>query len=709
MINNTVACVANVARFYGIDLELAQLRQNLKRNKSFEKLAKENGLKLKKVFCKNLKFPDDIIFPVVAEVNSGGNDATDLSYCFIVKRKGDTIYTITAQGRKTIRLPEFEKIFSGTLYVMTPKKDFTHAHAGLKDIGRFFILLKSEKKNFTKIFIASVMLCLFGVLTAFYFRFLIDEVLNAGLHTMLNSFTFAFFVVITFQALLGFARNQLLNFMGHRIDATIVTEYFSHVFQLPIRFFSKIKTGEIISRMFDGTTIRNLISATFLSVMIDAVMLVFGAAFLFLFGSKLLLVTIASVVCGAITAKLFARPYRQKLDERARAEAVKQSCMVEFVNGIESLKAIGAVHTASNICEEKIIRASKKNVSMQSMSNFQNTVQFFIQKLGTLFIYWFGGQEIINGKMSLGQLISFVILSQYFIGPLFRFLTLQPTLQEAETAARRLAEIFDEKVEEEKGRKICDACINGEIECNNVSFSYENNKNEALSNISFKIKRGERVAFVGESGSGKSTIAKLLMKFQNISSGEILLDGKNLNDYSIDLIRNKIGYIPQDSILFSGTVYDNIALGNDDASADDIFTAAADSQADKFIRNLPNRYDSIVGERGTTLSGGERQRLAIARTMLKNPDMFILDESTSALDSMLEASVMEALESKAENKTMIVISHKLSTVKNFDKIFVLDNGKIIESGTHNELLLLNGKYSELWYTQNMEVLHEKTA
>lgn len=710
MFCDKITCITNIVQFYGLDLELSKLKKfslNPNLDLSFQRLAKESSLNLKKIFCKDLKLSKNLIFPIIAEVKLNVKNNLKSAYLFILNQRDLVLEVLTSKGIKSILLDDFQKIFVGKLYLLTPKKDFKKSHGSFNDIARFFVLLKLEKKNFAKIFCASLMLCVFGVLTAFYFRFLIDEVFNAGLSNMLNVFSFAFFMIITFQCLLSFARNQLLNFLGHKMDANIVTEYFSHVFKLPMSFFSKVKTGEIVSRMYDSTTIRNLISVTFLSIAIDAIMLVFGAIFLFLFGSKLLLVSIISVACGAIVASVFVKPYRIKMDERAKAEAIKYSCMVEFVNGIETIKALSATEVASEKCESKIINAAKKNLNIRTITNLQNTIQYFIQQVTSLFIYWLGGKAIINGQMSLGQLISFVILSQYFIGPLFRVLTLQSTFQEAKTAARRLIDIFDEPIEQDDGIKISSGKLKGEIEFNDVSFSYSNKKDKTIEDLNFKIKRGEKIAFVGESGSGKSTVAKLLMKFQNISKGEIKIDGKNINNYDIDFLRENIGYIPQDALLFSGSLLENISFGNNYFSEDDLFIATSLAKANKFIEKLPNRYESYVGERGATLSGGERQRITIARMLLSNPQMLILDESTSALDNMLEAEVIKSIKEIYYDKTLILISHKLSIVKDFDKIFVFDNGKIIEAGSHAQLLNMGGKYFQLWCTQNMEILDEK--
>lgn len=698
--------IAYLSQFYGIDISITSAKKkNTKKTNTIEKLASENGIKLKKKFCDANTLNTKNIYPVIAEFKNDFDGNIEY-YCIINKTKNsfDIIY-----NNNVLRVSneEFEKKFNGIIYIGKPKNNFSNINS-IMNILKFIKLLKPEKKNIMRIFFSSLMLCFFGILLAFYFRFLIDEVLSTGLEKMLHTFIFAYFIIIIFQNLLHFARNQLLNFLAHKIDAIIIVEYFSHIMKLPMNFFSRYKTGEIISRMYDASTIRSLISTTFISVAIDTVMLVFGGTFLAFFGSKLLIISVISVILAAIITKFFAKPYRIKMNERAHAEAKKHSLLVEFINGIENIKSISGIHEAIDKSEERIIKATSKNLNIRTIANFQHTLQNFIQQLGTMAIYWMGGINIINGNMSLGQLISFIIMSQYFIGPLFRFLTLQPTFQEAETAAGRLIEVFDEQIEEQTGMRISEGNLYGNIEFSNVNFSYNNNRT-ILNNINLNIASGKKIAFVGESGSGKSSTAKLLMKFQNISSGTIKLDGKNIDDYSIEFLRTKIGYVPQEPLLFSGSIAENITFGNGQVSPSEILEAAKLAEADCFIQNLPDRYETSVGERGATLSGGEKQRIAIARILLKNPDIFIFDESTSALDTILENNIIDIINTELKQKTVIMISHKLSAIKNFDDIFVFEHGNIIEHGTHEELLLKKGKYYKLWNAQNKEEQYEKIA
>ena len=315
-------------------------------------------------------------------------------------------------------------------------------------------------------------------------------------------------------------------------------------------------------------------------------------------------------------------------------------------------------------------------------------------------MYWYGSGLILKGELSLGQLISFVTLSGYFLGPLGRLMNLQQSFQEASIASDRLSEILDMPEECENEEKTVEIeTIKDEIVVKNVSFSY-GTREPALKNISFTIKKGEKVAFVGSSGSGKSTMTKLLMKFYNIERGDIFVDGISLSDVNTKSWRNLTGYVPQEVLLFSGSVMDNIRFGSDVFSLNKIVEAAISADAHDFIQRLDCRYNTTVGEKGASLSGGERQRISLARAFLKNPELLILDEATSSLDSISEKEVLGTVEKLAENCTTIIVAHKLSSIKNCDRIFVFDKGEIVENGKHEELLLKKGKYSEMWNAQN---------
>ena len=335
-----------------------------------------------------------------------------------------------------------------------------------------------------------------------------------------------------------------------------------------------------------------------------------------------------------------------------------------------------------------------------NLSNLQSTLQGFLSQIGSLAVYWYGSGLIMKGNLSLGELIYFVTLLGYFLGPLGRLITLQPQLQELSVADKRLGEILDlpEENTDEDGLFTLKK-TQGNIIMKNISFSY-GTRGITLDDISLEIKSGQKVAFVGPSGSGKTTLLKLLLKFYKTDNGDILLDEKNIKDINTESYRSFFGYVPQDILLFSGTIQENIAWGNYDVTAEDIFNAAKDAQAVDFIARLNDRFATKIGEKGSSLSGGERQRIALARTLLRKPKILVLDEATSSLDSISEAAIMKTIDSIGKNLTTIIVAHRLSTIKNCDKIFVLKEGHLVECGNHQNLLKQNGVYATMWKSQN---------
>lgn len=699
----SVACIANICRHYGKPIDICKIRELVETgNKASSGLgiinaAESLGFSCRGAVSESKKVPKNIPMPFIAHVMRGKENY------YLVVYKADSTYvylTDPAMGYQKVRAEIFKRNWTGVFFILVPDTDLPKKEVSSNILSRFLPILKRYKKAAAQIFLASLVLSFLGIISAFYFRFLIDEVLSANLKDALTSFSIGFFAVIVFRGMLGLARNQLLMSMSYKIDTVLLYRYFEHVLHLPMRFFTGKKTGEILARMNDTVTIRQLISATALTVLLDSLMLIFGAVFLISLGSNLLAAALIPVIISAGLVWLYTKPYQIRIKNRTMAEADKHSCIVESLNGISTIKALAAESKALERAEFKIVKAIQKGISLSSFSNYQNSLQNFIGRCGTLAIYWLGSLNILNGSMSLGQLISFVILSGYFLDPLARLLTLQPQLQEAYVAAERLSEIFDEKTEDDldKGKIELDG-LAGKIDIKNLSFSYDSNKKN-LNNINLTINAGERVAFVGASGSGKTSIAKLLMKFYSPQEGDIFIDNINLKDLKTGSYRKHIGYVPQDILLFSGTIAENINWSSGNSDYRRMIAAAEVSRASSFIDALPDRYNSLVGEQGATLSGGERQRIAIARILLHNPSMLILDEATSALDGILEAEVLNTLKEITVGRTLIIIAHRLSSIKDCDKIFVFDKGEIAEVGTHADLLEKDGVYSRLWETQN---------
>ncbi len=337
------------------------------------------------------------------------------------------------------------------------------------------------------------------------------------------------------------------------------------------------------------------------------------------------------------------------------------------------------------------------------------SLKTFVELIGGVVILWAGGVSVINGDMTIGALITFNSLLAYFLDPVKNLVDLQPQMQTAVVAADRLREILDLEAEKQENeqRKMAPESLAGDIKFEHVNFRY-GTRQRVLENIDFTIKKG-KIAFVGESGSGKTTLSKLLLHLYQAESGNILINDNNIEDIQIETLRDKIAYIPQETFLFSGSIFENLTLGLDDATMDDIIEASKKAQAHEFINKLPLRYETRLEENGANLSGGQRQRLAIARAMLKKPDILILDEATSNLDAITERALDKTISEFSKDVTTIFIAHRLSTIKNCDKIYVLEDGKIIESGDHASLTALGGKYAQLVKQQSLDTVDVKAT
>ncbi|MBP5568929.1 MAG: peptidase domain-containing ABC transporter [Treponema sp.] len=695
------ACLRMILGFFGKDVSIRKLRLNAMTDTQgtsglgIAMCAKKNGLT-----CKAFTAPDksmifDIPLPAIFHIRNKSME----HYVVLSKVTNDSVTIFDpAEGVQKMKVEEFFALWTGIFFLCKPKDDFVKSKDEDSPFLKFFAVLKNHKQLLSKIIVSSLLLCSFGIFISFYFRFLIDEVLYSEVKSTLNLCSICYLIVLLFQGFLSYCRNQLVLYLGTKIDLSLICEFFNHLLRLPLSFFTSRKTGEILSRVRDTEIIRRTISSTTVSVLIDSIMIVFGSFFLFKMGSSLLYVSIIPVLISSLIVWLCAKPFKRLIRKRAFAEANKNASMYETINGIATIKALSTENNAFRRNEILCVNSTDASIKLESFGNLNSALQGFISSLGTLLIYWIGSYKIFNGGMSLGQLISFTTLSGFFLGPLSRLLTMQPHLQEAIVAAERLSDVMDmeEEMTEENYYEDVEPLKNN-FEFKDVSFAYGARK-KAVENINLTIKKGEKIAIVGASGSGKSTLLKLLMKFYKSESGTILMDGKDINSLKTDDYRNMIGYVPQESLLFSGSIAENIAWGMENFTPQMIYQAAEEAQALNFILNLPEKFKTIVGENGATLSGGERQRIALARILMRNPEIIILDEATASLDSLSEKAIMSVVNSMKE-RTIIIVAHRLSTIKECDRIYVMNNGRIMEYGKHSELLKAKGEYKKLWGAQ----------
>ena len=712
------ACLATICKQNGYKIGITRIREVAGTDKQGTnaygviKAAEQMGFSAKGVKGNKEAFFSEFPLPCIAHVIVDGNL---LHYVVIHKiTKKQVIIADPGVGIVKLKPEEFfgevhedgkppKYQWSGVLILLVKNETFKKGDETKGLFSRFFHLLLPQKKLLFHIFVASLVYTILGILGAFYFKELIDNVLPDGLRKTLITLSIGVILLNVFKVILNAFRSHLLLYLSQKLDIALLLGYYRHVIELPMNFFGTRKVGEIISRFNDAGKVRDAISGATLVIMIDTLMAVAGAIILYLQNAKLFGITMIIVALYGIIVACFHKWYEKLNRKQMEDNAQLTSYMVESLNGIQTVKAYNAERKANRETEIKFVKLLRSIFDLTWVGNMQSSLKNFVELVGGIVILWAGGVSVINGEMTIGALITFNSLLAYFLDPVKNLINLQPQMQTAVVAADRLGEILDLEAEktEAEYRKLAPSSLSGDIEIKNLNFRY-GTREMVLENINLKIEKGQKIAFVGESGSGKTTLSKLMLHLYAPETGDILINGNNIEDIQLECLRERIAYIPQETFLFSGSIFENLTLGMDNATMDDIIEASKMAQAHDFINELPFRYETRLEENGTNLSGGQRQRLAIARAMLKKPDILILDEATSNLDAITERALDRTIHEFAKDMTTIFIAHRLSTIKNCDRIYVMDKGMIVEQGTHKELIALGGKYAYLVKQQSLE-------
>lgn len=573
---------------------------------------------------------------------------------------------------------------------------------GVKKFGFawFVPTILKYKWQFISVLISVFVIQILGILTPLMTQVVVDKVLSHRAMNTLYTIALGIFIVYLYELILSLCKGYLFVHTTNKIDVTLSARLFKHLFSLPLKYFESRRVGETVARVRELDQIRSFLTGTPLSSMIDVMFIIVYIVVMFFYSTELTVIVIASIPVFAILSLIVTPLFKNSLDRKFETGANAQSFLVESINGIQTVKSFALEEKFEEKWGDLQADYVKAGYNTSIISQTSGAIANFIQHVVDLFVLVFGAKAVISGMMTIGQLVAFRMLSGRVSGPVLRLVQLWQEYQQASLSVKRIGDIFNSPVEIKSENRINNLPeLQGKIRFDNVRFRYRINGSDVLHGISFELEENKIYGLVGRSGSGKSTISKLVQRLYIPQSGKITVDGLDVSLIAPHMLRRQIGVVLQENFMFSGTVAENISIHCPECSIEKIIETAKIAGAHNFIMELEQGYDTVIGEKGISLSGGQKQRIAIARAIINNPRILIFDEATSALDYESESIIQKNLKDICKGRTVLIIAHRLSTLAFADEIMVIDRGELKESGSHMELMSMNGLYAYLYNQQ----------
>jgi ATP-binding cassette, subfamily B, bacterial HlyB/CyaB len=594
---------------------------------------------------------------------------------------------------------ELEAIWDGRLILMTRR-------SGLLDLSRRFDItwflgaIHKYRRLLGEVLVASFFLQLFALVSPLFFQVVVDKVLVHRSLSTLEVLVVGLVAISVFETILGILRTYVFSHTTNRIDVELGARLFRHLVALPIAYFQSRRVGDSVARVRELENIRNFLTSSALTLVIDLFFTFVFVAVMFFYSPLLTAIVLAAfplyIAISAVATPLF----RRRLDEKFKRGAENQAFLVESVTGIETLKAMAVEPQMQRRWEEQLAGYVAASFRVISLGNTSSQAVQLVNKLMTAATLYYGALLVIDGSLSVGELVAFTMLSGRASAPVLRLAQIWQDFHQARLSIARLGDILNTVPETAfKPTRAALPAIRGDVAFEHVTFRYRVDGPEVLHDVNLSVPAGQIVGIVGASGSGKSTLAKLIQRLYVPESGRVLVDGVDLAMVDTAWLRRQVGIVLQDNILFNSSVRENIALADPAMPMERIVAAATLAGAHDFILELPDNYDAIIGERGSSLSGGQRQRIAIARALATDPRILIFDEATSALDYESERVIQQNMDRIAKGRTVFIIAHRLSTVRAADRIITIERGRVVEDGTHDELIRTGGRYATLFRLQ----------